>query len=199
MAELPTLVLASANPDKVAEIATLLEGVADLLPRPSDLPEVVEDAPDLVGNARLKAAAICAATGQPAVADDTGLEVDALDGAPGVYTARFAGEHATYETNVAKLLTELEGVAPADRTARFKTVAMIVWPDGSELAVEGVVEGMITESRSGDGGFGYDPVFAPNEAGGRTFAEMGDEKHAISHRGRAFRGLVEAYRSKVGG
>ena len=196
VAELPTLVLASANPDKVAEIATLLDGIAELLPRPDHIPDVVEDAPDLVGNACLKAAAICEATGLPAVADDTGLEVDALGGAPGVFTARFAGENATYDTNVAKLLSELDGVPAADRTARFKTVAMIVWPDGSELSVEGVVEGVITERRSGDGGFGYDPVFAPDEAGGKTFAEMGEDKHVISHRGRAFRSLAAALESR---
>ncbi len=104
------LVCASANPDKVVEIAALLDGVAVLLPRPSEVPDVVEDADTLVGNARLKAAAICSATGRPAVADDTGLEVDALGGAPGVYAARYAGEGVTYADNRAKLLAELAGV-----------------------------------------------------------------------------------------
>ena len=189
---LPRLVCASANPDKVAEIALVLEGVVELVPRPADLPDVVEDAPDLEGNARLKAAAVCAAAGEPAVADDTGLEVDALGGEPGVFSARYAGVSATYADNVAKLLAELADVAPPDRTARFRTVAMVVWPDGRELTVEGVVEGVIAESPEGDGGFGYDPVFVPVEGDGRSFAEMGDDKHEISHRGRAFRALASA-------
>ena len=192
MGGLPRLVCASANPDKVAEIAAVLDGVVELVPRPGGLADVVEDAPDLEGNARLKAAAVCAAAGAAAVADDTGLEVDALDGAPGVRSARYAGDDASYDDNVAKLLTALEGVPATDRTARFRTVAMVVWPDGRELAVEGVVEGTIATERRGSGGFGYDPVFVPDEAAGRSFAEMGDEKHAISHRGRAFRALAAA-------
>ena len=125
------LVCASANPDKVAEIQRLLDGVVELLPRPSHVPDVVEDAGSLLGNARLKAAALCAATGLPAVADDTGLEVDALDGAPGVDAAHYAGEGCTYAENRSKLLSEMAGVS--DRRAAFKTVAIVVWPDGSEL------------------------------------------------------------------
>jgi len=194
---LPRLVCASANPDKVAEIAAVLEGIVELVPRPAGLGDVVEDAPDLEGNARLKARAVCDAAGAAAVADDTGLEVDALGGAPGVHSARYAGDDASYDDNVVKLLSELAGVAPAERTARFRTVAMVVWPDGRELAVEGVVEGVIIDTPSGDGGFGYDPVFAPTEAGGRTFAEMGAEKHEISHRGRAFRALAAALAAAV--
>ena len=195
MAELPRLVCASANPDKVAEIALVLDGLVDLEPRPAGLGDVVEDAPDLEGNARLKAVAVCAAAGAAAVSDDTGLEVDALDGAPGVISARYAGEDATYEDNVTKLLDELHRVGadtPAQRTARFRTAVMVVWPDGEELLVEGAVEGWIALEPSGDGGFGYDPVFVPNERDGRTFAQMGDEKHEISHRGRAFRALAAA-------
>ncbi len=103
------LVCASADPDKVLEIAAILDGVVDLVPRPADVPEVVEDADSLVGNARLKAMAICAATGLPAVSDDTGLFVDALDGAPGVYAARFAGDDATYADNRLKLLSRAGG------------------------------------------------------------------------------------------
>jgi XTP/dITP diphosphohydrolase len=185
------LVVASANPDKVAEIATIVApfGVT-LLPRPHDVPEVVEDAPTLEGNARLKAVALCEATGRPAIADDTGLEVDALGGAPGVRSARFAGEHATYADNVARLLRELEGVGPGDRGARFRTVALVRFPDGHEVIAEGLVEGTIAEAARGSGGFGYDPVFVPVEADGRTFAEMTPgEKHELSHRGRAFRDL----------
>lgn len=195
MGELPRLVCASANPDKVAEIALVLEGLVDLEPRPSGLGDVVEDAPDLEGNARLKAAAVCEAAGAAAVSDDTGLEVDALAGAPGVISARYAGEDATYQDNVDKLLAELERVgatSPEQRTARFRTAVMVVWPSGEELLVEGVVEGWIALEPTGDGGFGYDPVFVPSERDGRTFAQMGDEKHEISHRGRAFRALAAA-------
>ena len=183
------LVCASANPDKVVEIQRLLDGVVDLLPRPADVPDVVEDADTLLGNARLKAVALCAATGLPAVADDTGLEVEALGGAPGVYAARYAGEGCSYADNRAKLLSELAG--SADRRAAFKTVAIVVWPDGTELHVEGVCPGMITTAERGDIGFGYDQVFQPDEGDGGTFAEMGiDAKNVISHRGRAFRALL---------
>jgi len=183
------LVCASANPDKVAEIQRLLEGIVELLPRPSDVPDVVEDAGSLLGNARLKASALCAATGLPAVADDTGLEVDALDGAPGVDAAIYAGEGCTYADNRSKLLSEMAGVV--DRRAAFKTVAIVVWPDGSELHVEGVCPGVITAAERGEVGFGYDSIFQPDEAGGATFAEMGaDAKNEISHRGRAFRALL---------
>jgi len=184
------VVCASANPDKVAEIAALLAGVVDLLPRPPEAPDVVEDADTLEGNARLKAIAICAATGLPAVADDTGLEVAALDGAPGVYTARFAGEHATYADNRAKLLAELDG--DDERRARFRTVALLRFPDGTEVVGEGVCDGVIPPTARGARGFGYDAVFQPVDGDGRTFAEMSeDDKHAISHRGRAFRALAE--------
>ncbi len=183
------LVCASANPDKVREIQQILASEVDLLPRPADVADVVEDAGSFIGNARLKASALCAATGLPAVADDTGLEVDALGGAPGVDSAIYAGEGCSYADNRRKLLAELDGVA--DRRAAFRTVAIVVWPDGSELAVEGVCPGVITTVERGEVGFGYDSVFQPDEGGGSTFAEMGVEaKHAISHRGRAFRALL---------
>ena len=200
MAGLPRLVCASANPDKVAEIALVLDGLVELEPRPAELGDVIEDAPDLEGNARLKAVAVCEAAGAAAVSDDTGLEVDALDGAPGVFSARYAGEHATYQDNVDKLLGELErvgAVTPEQRRARFRTAVMVVWPDGRELLVEGVVEGWISLEPSGAGGFGYDPVFVPAGRDGKTFAEMGDEKHEISHRGRAFRALAAALSDSV--
>lgn len=176
-------------------MARVLDGLVDLLPRPADLADVVEDAPDLAGNARLKAVAVCDAAGAAAVSDDTGLEVDALDGAPGVFSARYAGDDATYDDNVQKLLDELDRVGatgPEQRTARFRTVVMVVRPDGSELCVEGSVEGVIASERRGRGGFGYDPIFVPVEGDGRSFAEMGDEKHEISHRGRALRALAAA-------
>jgi XTP/dITP diphosphohydrolase len=197
------LVVASANPDKVAEIAAILgpAGV-ELEPRPTSVPDVVEDADTLEGNARLKAVAIAEAVGAAAVSDDTGLEVEALDGAPGVFSARFAGEDATYADNVAHLLRELDRVGAADssrRRARFRTVAMVRWPDGTELSVAGTVEGHIALEASGEGGFGYDPVFVPDGCGGRTFAEMSaEEKHAISHRGRAFRALADSLARRSG-
>jgi XTP/dITP diphosphohydrolase len=186
------LVLASANPDKAMEImaivATLLPGV-ELRPRPAALPDVVEDGDTLVDNARLKATAVAEATGEPALADDTGLEVTALDGAPGVYSARFAGERASYAENVAKLLGLLEG--GNDRRARFRTVAMVRWPDGREVTAEGVLDGTIATSPRGEEGFGYDPVFVPDGGGGLTYAEMGpDAKNAVSHRGRALHELA---------
>lgn len=190
------LVCASANPDKVAEIQDLLHDVVELLERPASVGDIIEDADTLLGNARLKARAICAATGLPAVADDTGLEVDALNGAPGVHTARFAGEHATYADNRRKMLESLRGVAPEARTARFRTVALVAYPDGSERWVEGVCEGAIAETERGERGFGYDAVFVPREGDGRTFAEMPVEaKHDLGHRGRAFRALAMVLRA----
>lgn len=185
------LVCASANPDKVVEISQLLAGLVELLPRPPEVPDVVEDADTLLGNARLKAVALCSATGIAAVADDTGLEVHALGGEPGVYSARYAGEGCSYADNRQKLLDALDGVA--DRRAAFKTVAIVVWPDGSEVYVEGVCPGTITTEECGDGGFGYDSVFRPDEGDGATFSEMGVEaKNRVSHRGRAFRALLAA-------
>jgi XTP/dITP diphosphohydrolase len=188
------LVLASANPDKAAEIRAILTAAVpglELLPRPADVPDVVEDADTLEGNARLKAVALCEATGEAAVADDTGLAVDALGGAPGVWSARYAGPGATYDDNVRRLLRELDGVPADERTARFETVALVRFPDGREVAVLGAVDGRITTERRGTNGFGYDPVFVPDDGDGRTLAEMtAAEKDAISHRGRAFRALA---------
>ena len=196
MSALPQLVSATANPHKVAEIAGILAGLVDLVPRPADIPEVVEDAGTLAGNARLKAASICAATGLPAVSDDTGLFVVALDGEPGVETAYYAGPHATYAENRAKLLQVLDGVK--DRRAAFRTKVMVVWPDGQELCVEGVCEGAIATEERGDRGFGFDPLFIPDDGDGRTFSLMSDsEKNEISHRGRAFVALVDALREQA--
>jgi XTP/dITP diphosphohydrolase len=196
-----TLVTATANPDKAAEIHEILgetDGVV-LLDRPEGVPDVDETGDTLEENARLKADALASATGMAAVADDTGLEVDALDGAPGVYAARYAGEHATYADNVAKLLGELDALADRGgaRRARFRTVAFVRFPDGRELWREGAVDGTIADAPRGAGGFGYDPVFIPDEADGRTFAELlPEEKHSISHRGRAFRALADALREE---
>jgi XTP/dITP diphosphohydrolase len=187
-------VLATANPDKAAEIwAVLAPPGVELVPRPADVPEVEETGETLEDNARLKAAALAGATGLPALADDTGLLVDKLGGAPGVYSSRYAGEAATYADNVARLLSELAGVEPAQRSARFETVALARWPDGREVVARGAVDGFIALAPKGTGGFGYDPVFVPTEGDGRTFAEMAPaDKHALSHRGRAFRALAEA-------
>jgi XTP/dITP diphosphohydrolase len=188
-------VLATANPDKADEIARILADAGapvQLTARPPDLPDVEETGTTLEDNARLKAVALVEATGLPAIADDTGLEVDALGGAPGVHSARFAGPDATYADNCAHLLLRMADVPADRRSARFVTVAIARWPDGREVAAFGSVEGRITGSPRGEGGFGYDPVFAPDEADGATFAELtAAEKHAISHRGRAFRTLAE--------
>jgi XTP/dITP diphosphohydrolase len=187
-------VLASANKDKAAEIAEILSDF-ELLPRPDDVPDVEETDDTLVGNARLKAWALVNATGLPAIADDTGLEVDALHGAPGVYSARYAGENATYADNVQKLWEAMIGAAT--RTARFRTVALAAFPDGAEVIGHGVVEGVIADDPRGEAGFGYDPLFIPSTGDGRTFAEMTRaEKEHVSHRGRAFRALAAGLRDR---
>ncbi len=191
-----TIVAATANPHKLQELREILGDEVDLLPRPADLPDVVEDAPTIEGNAILKADAIWGATGIPALADDTGLEVAALDGAPGVRSARYAGDGATDADNVARLLAELErrtlDAGVDDRRARFVTSVVLTHRSG-RLLVEGVCEGTIAPAPRGDSGFGYDPVFVPDEGDGRTFAEMSPaEKHDLSHRGRAVRAFVAA-------
>jgi len=189
------LVMASANPHKAIEIAAVLQAVmpdVEIVPRPPGLGDVVEDGETLEANALIKARFVCAAAGEPAIADDTGLEVDALDGAPGVHSARFAGPRQDAAANVAKLLTALRDVPAHERTARFRTVVAVVFGDGREVLAEGAVEGSITAVPGGEGGFGYDPVFAPDEASPLTFAEMSAEaKNQISHRGRALRALAE--------
>ncbi|MHB1582728.1 MAG: RdgB/HAM1 family non-canonical purine NTP pyrophosphatase [Acidimicrobiales bacterium] len=188
------LVLATANPDKAAEITAILGRVPGLVlhPRPSGVGEVEETGATLLENARLKARALSEATGLAAVADDTGLMVDALGGDPGVRSARYAGEAATYADNVAKLLAELRAAGGGgDRRAHFSTVAVVASPGGAEQWAEGTVEGVIAGAPRGEHGFGYDPVFVPDGGDGRTFAEMSaDEKEACSHRGRAFRALA---------
>ena len=192
------LVLASANPDKAAEIVAIIDeashGRIELLARPPHVPDIEETGDTLEENALLKARALVAATGLPAVADDTGLEVDALGGAPGVRSSRYSGEHATYDENVTLLLAELEAIGALDeaaRRARFRTVAAASFPGGREIVAEGVVEGHIALTRRGAGGFGYDPVFVVDDGAGLTFAEMTPaRKHECSHRGRAFRALA---------
>lgn len=184
-------VLASANPDKAREMRYVLEEIGfEMVERPPDVPEVEEDGATLEDNARLKAQALAEATGLPAIADDTGLEVDALGRAPGVRSARYAGEDATYADNVEKLLDEMG--RHKDRRARFRSVTIARWPDGREVVAEGLVMGTIATEPAGEGGFGYDPVFMPDEGNGKTFAQMeAKEKNAISHRGRSLRSLAE--------
>jgi XTP/dITP diphosphohydrolase len=180
------IVLATGNVGKAAEIRLVL-AEHELVDRP-DMEDPVEDGETLLDNARIKARALVALTGLPAVADDTGLEVDALDGAPGVFTARYAGEGCSYEDNWRKLLHELG--AGGDRGATWRTVALVAFPDGSEVWADGTCAGVITREPRGEKGFGYDPVFIP-DGHTQTFAEMSREtKNAISHRGHAFRALA---------
>jgi XTP/dITP diphosphohydrolase len=186
---LDRLVVASKNRDKIDEIEAVLVtvGVVGQIVRGLEWPDVEETEDTLEGNALLKARAVADATGIAALADDTGLEVAALGGAPGVYTARYAGPRATYADNVDKMLREMAGVA--DRRARFRTAVALVRSDRSELVVEGHIDGEIATERRGSGGFGYDPVFAVD---GVTFAEMGtDAKNDLSHRARAIRALAD--------
>jgi len=191
------LVCASANPGKVAEIEQLMPQGVSLLPRPTSVADVVEDASTLVGNARLKARAIVDATGCPALADDTGLFVDALNGLPGVRTARYAGEEATDADNKEKLLAALENSTA--RTCRFITAVVVLWPNGDEVVVEGVCEGSIALRETGNSGFGFDALFIPAAGDGRTFAEMqAEEKNAMSHRGKAFVELAKVLTNHVG-
>ncbi len=195
-------VLATTNPNKAREIREIFSAAGvdiELLDRPEQVPEVEETEETLAGNARRKAAALMEATGLPTIAEDTGIEVGALGGAPGVRSARYAGEPADDEANVDRLLAELQArglVTPAQRHARFVTVAVALWPGGGERMAEGVVEGWVAPERRGAGGFGYDPVFVPDEGDGRTFGEIEEAtpgaKHGLSHRGRAFRALADS-------
>ncbi len=183
------LVLATRNRHKGEELGALLGDLGirihtmDQFP---DLPDVIEDGETCAANAIKKARSISKATGLLAVADDTGLEVDALDGRPGVYAARYAGEHASYEDNWRKLLRELTGVPGPRRTARFVTAAAIVSPGETVQVATGHLDGLIAEAPAGSHGFGYDPVFFVPELG-KTLAEMSsEEKNRISHRAKAF-------------
>lgn len=191
---LKELVLATRNRDKAAEIAVLLGDLGIRIRTLADFPEapdVVEDGETCEANAVKKAAAIARYTGLPAVADDTGLEVEALGGQPGVYAARYAAANATYEDNWRKLLRELQGIPREKRRARFVTVAAVAWPSGEVKVVEGVLEGVIAEAPSGTHGFGYDPVFLVPELG-KSLAQLApEEKNRVSHRARAFGKIKE--------
>lgn len=178
------IVCASANPKKVEEMSRLMPRRVEFLPRPDGVGDVEETAPTLQGNAIIKAVEVANFAEAWAIADDTGLEVEALDGAPGVLSARYAGEPADDAANRRKLLEELDGVA--NRAARFRTVVALVSWQGDMHYVTGECEGTIAESERGANGFGYDSLFIPGEGDGRTFAEMtSEEKDAVSHRARA--------------
>ena len=193
-----TVALASRNPGKLREIRSILAEaeVSIEVVSSDDFPGWVapdETEPDYAGNALLKARSLASFASVPALADDSGIEVDALDGGPGVRSARFAGENATDQENLEKLI---ESIRDADvRTARYRCIAVLVTPGGAELLAEGIAEGtLITEPR-GSGGFGYDPIFVPIGEE-RTMSELSpEEKDHISHRGMAFRGLVDALRA----
>jgi XTP/dITP diphosphohydrolase len=183
------LVLATRNQHKVEELVALLGDLGvtiRTLDEFPDAPDVVEDGDTCEANAVKKARAIAEFTGLPAVADDTGLEVDALGGRPGVYAARYAGEDATYEDNCRKLLQDLMGVPREQRTARFLTIAAIALPSDGIRVARGTLDGVIAEEASGTLGFGYDPVFLIPELG-KTLAQLSaDQKNRISHRAKAF-------------
>ena len=184
-------VLATANEHKSREMRQILEPLGiDLLSRPGEVDDVEETETTLEGNSLLKARALTRATGLPAIADDTGLFIDALDGRPGVYSARYAGEHASFDDNVRKVLRELDGVPASQRGAHFRSVIAITFPDDTAWWVDGVLAGHILFSPIGEGGFGYDAIFAP-ELSDRSLAQLeADEKNAISHRGRALRAFA---------
>ncbi len=196
------ILLATRNPDKVRELAVLLGDLGIRIRTLADFPtapEVEEDGTTCEANALKKARETASATGIPSVADDTGLEVDALGGRPGVFAARYAGERATYEDNCRKLLKELDGVPPARRTARFVTVAALAMPSGHSRVAAGILAGAIAETCVGSRGFGYDPVFFVPELG-RTLAELtADEKNRISHRAKAFRSMADILRPLAAG
>jgi len=193
------VVLATRNPHKVAELhRILIQAGLDIEILGTDatagLPEVEETGSTFAANALLKASAICAATGLPSIADDSGLAVDALNGMPGVLSARWAGRHGDDQANLELLLGQLAQVPANRRGAAFHCAAALVLPDGTERVVEGSIDGTLIEEPRGMNGFGYDPIFVPLGEG-RTTAEMSpDEKDAISHRGRALRALVPVLR-----
>ena len=186
------LISATANLHKYKEMQQILSGKIELLPRPPEIPEIIEDAADLQGNARLKALGVMKATGMPAIADDTGLEVEILNGEPGVLSARYAGPGARSEDNIEKLLKELTDVPMVKRGARFRTIIVVLWPDKTFVTAEGIVSGKIALCPVRNSGFGYDSIFLPSEIPGKTFGEISDsEKNRISHRGRALKEIAK--------
>jgi XTP/dITP diphosphohydrolase len=189
------LAIASGNPGKIREILAICADwpVAwrTALDDPEPWPDVEETGESYLENAALKAVAVGRALGVPAVADDSGIEVDALGGAPGMHSARYAGATATDEQNLAKLIDAIRDVPNEERSARYRCVALVAAPDGATRSAEATCEGTLVTEARGRGGFGYDPVFVP-EGETRTMAELSArEKDLISHRGKAFRALRE--------
>lgn len=187
-------IIATHNKKKLAELERILAplGIAAVTDKDLGivLDEVEENGKTFQENAALKARAACQQTGLPAIADDSGLAVDALHGAPGIYSARYAGENATDTQRIEKLLNHMKGIPQGKRTARFVSNVCCVFPDGREFSVEGICKGTIAFSPEGSGGFGYDPVFFT--AGGKSFACLtAEEKDNISHRGNALRALAQ--------
>ena len=192
------IVLATRNKKKVEEIRRVLQDpsieLLTLVDFP-ECPEVIEDGESFQANAEKKAVEVAQSTGFHALADDSGLVVDTLDGAPGIYSARYAGEGATDQANLQKVLDELAGQSVSLRTARFECVISLASPEGVVKSYFGRVEGAISESPQGENGFGYDPVFLP-EGNSRTFAQMGaGEKDSMSHRGRALAAFSKGWKS----
>jgi XTP/dITP diphosphohydrolase len=187
----PRIVLATRNDHKVKEILRIcadwpVEWMTDL-----EIPSVEETGSTYLENALLKAHGVAQATGEVALADDSGIEVDAIGGGPGPRSARYAGDSATDEENLRALIRAVAGVPAGGRTARYRAVATLAWPDGREVHAEGICEGLLESNPRGTGGFGYDPIFVPLGFD-RTMAELSpQEKDRISHRGAAFRALGE--------
>ncbi len=194
----PQVVLATRNSHKVVEVRRILastHAAIDLIPMPDSVPDVVETGSTFAGNATLKAEAVSHATGLPAIADDSGLCVDALNGMPGVLSARWAGKHGDDAANLDLVLAQLADVPIVRRGAQFVCVAALAAPGFRTVVSEGVVMGALIHERRGDGGFGYDPIFIA-EGHEVTTAQMAPEqKDAISHRGAAMRGLAAALAS----
>ena len=194
------LVLATNNKGKVKELKEMLTNLPIEISSLEDYPasgEIEENGTTFEENALIKARAVAQYTGLPAMADDSGLEVDYLKGAPGVYSARYAGESKSDQANNTKLLQELEGVPAEKRTARFRCVIALVNPDGREYTASGACEGRINFEPSGDGGFGYDPLFFVDEFG-KTFAQIDSlSKNSISHRGRALQQAIIILKSML--
>ena len=185
------IIVATHNPHKREELLAITGNVLEIELLPNDFPEIPETGITLEENARIKAQFVYERMHKPVFADDTGLEVEALGGAPGVYTARYAGENATYKDNCDKLLHELALIT--NRKAVFRTIICYIDQRGIESIFKGNVEGIITKDFRGSNGFGYDPIFEPIEASGKTFAEMtSGEKNALSHRGRAMKQFLSS-------
>ena len=197
------IVLATHNPHKLAELRRILAAsrvevdIADLSDYP-DMPDVAETGSTFRDNALLKARAVAAHTGLPAVADDSGLCVDALNGMPGVLSARWSGRHGDDEANLRLLLAQLADVPANRRAAHFYCAAALVLPSGSEHVTEGTVHGWLTDAPRGTNGFGYDPIFVPDSSGLTTAQMTAEEKDAISHRGRALRALAPIIAALLG-